>query len=117
MRQKYKILHIETGLYVNYPNPNSVYITYILSNTPYIFSYKVPYFSMFDRRLNKIIKGNLIFYLHKDGAIYSEFGIEDLKMKFNKHENKTFYTMSYFYTEKIPASLIEFEPLEYKIHD
>lgn len=61
MRQKYKILHIETGLYINYFTSCGDYFIYCLSKTPYIFTYKVPYFSMFDRRLNKILK-DYIYY-------------------------------------------------------
>ncbi len=62
IRQSYKILHIETGLYLNSNIGNFNLKTYKLSEIPSIFTYKIPYLSMTDRKLNKILK-NLIWHV------------------------------------------------------
>jgi hypothetical protein len=59
--QKYKILHLTTGLYVHVSFiDNSPW--YDLVDIPSIFKYKIPYKSMCIRRITKVIKDIKISY-------------------------------------------------------
>lgn len=71
--QKYKILHLTTGSYVRKSHTAGFYY---LSDNPSIFEYKIPYKSMYFRRINKIIK-SFVLISWEDFA-FNEFEIIEI---------------------------------------
>ena len=59
--QKYKILHLTTGLYIKRQEFFDA-VVYSIVTTPTIFEYKIPYKNMCNRIINRAIKDTEFYF-------------------------------------------------------